>query len=120
MFQVLFFFHNFLQSSLQKSFQFVFYKFRKIKSFECPKSVRNYKQIMLGTSDTWQTSHLFKRTSVLYCKLSDLLSGQTDNQLPPHIRILFFWQPQIFSPFNINDNRLSISHSVLFSEFPNF
>ena len=46
MFQVLFFFHNFLQNSLQKSFQFIFlffYKFTKtkIKSFECPKSIRN-------------------------------------------------------------------------------
>ena len=23
------------------------------KSFECPKSMRNYKKIMLGTSDAW-------------------------------------------------------------------
>ena len=29
----------------------------KIKSFECPKSIRNYeKKIMLGTSDTWSMS----------------------------------------------------------------
>ena len=36
----LFFFHNFLQNSLQKSFQFILYNFTKIKikSFECPKS----------------------------------------------------------------------------------
>ena len=43
------FFHNFLQNSLQKSFQFIFsffYKFTKIKikSFECPKSIRNYEK----------------------------------------------------------------------------
>ena len=48
MFQVLFFFHNFLQNSLQKSFQVTFfsYKFTKIKinSFECPKSIRNYEK----------------------------------------------------------------------------
>ena len=45
MFQVLFFFHNFLQNSLQKLFQFFFfYRSTKIemKSFECLKSMRNY------------------------------------------------------------------------------
>ena len=41
---ILFFFHNFLQSSLQKSFQFIFLFFcnftkTKIRSFECPKSI---------------------------------------------------------------------------------
>ena len=29
----------------------------KIKSFECPKSIRNDKKI-LGTSDAWSMSHL--------------------------------------------------------------
>ena len=50
MFQVLSFFNNFLQTSLQKSFQFFFYNFKKIKikSFECPKSIRNYKK-----NDAW-------------------------------------------------------------------
>ena len=44
------------------------YKFTKIKikSFECPKSIRNYKKIMLGTSDTWSMSHLSNRPSELY------------------------------------------------------
>ena len=42
-------FHNFLQNSLQKLFQFIilcFYKFTKIiiKSFECPKSITNYEK----------------------------------------------------------------------------
>ena len=36
----------------------------KIKSFECPKSIRNYKKATLGTSDTWLTSHLSQETSV--------------------------------------------------------
>ena len=45
MFQVLFFFHNFLQNSLENSFQYIFlfflYKFTKIKkkSFECPNAL---------------------------------------------------------------------------------
>ena len=43
----------------------------KIKSFECPKSITNYEKIMLGTSDAWSVSHLSKRTSVLYLRLSD-------------------------------------------------
>ena len=45
MFQVLIFFHDFLQNSLQKSFQFIFLFFyeitkAKIKSFDCPKSIK--------------------------------------------------------------------------------
>ena len=49
MFQVLFFFYNFLQKSLQKSFQFIFlffYNFSKIKvkSFDCPKYIKNYEK----------------------------------------------------------------------------
>ena len=67
MFQVLFFFHNFLQNSLQKSFEFIyfllFYKFTKIriKSFECPKSIRNYEKIMLGTLHNLSMSCLSHR-----------------------------------------------------------
>ena len=43
------FFHNFLQNSLQKSFQFIFLLFHnftknKVKSFECPKSIKNYEK----------------------------------------------------------------------------
>ena len=65
-FQVLFLFLNFLQNSLQKLFQFIFlffYNFTKIKinSFECPKSIRNYEKIMLGTSDAWSLRHLSHR-----------------------------------------------------------
>ena len=40
------FFHNFLQNSLQKWFQFILFLFTKIKikNFECPKSIRNYEK----------------------------------------------------------------------------
>ena len=63
----IFFFHNFLQNSLQKYFQFFFfYNFTKIKLkiFECSKSMRNYeKKIILGTSDAWSMSRLAHRPS---------------------------------------------------------
>ena len=75
MFQVIFLFHNFLQKFLQKPFQFiydVFYKFTK-KSFECPKSIENYKEI-----NAWNIRRLddesfvlkHQRTRVLYCRLT--------------------------------------------------
>ena len=36
----------------------------KIKSLECPESIRNYeKKIMLGTSDAWSMSRSFQRPS---------------------------------------------------------
>ena len=79
MFQVLFFFHDFLQNSLQKWFQFIFlffYKFTKIKtkSFECPKSIRNYKKnnasnIRRLVDESFVPAN--QQTSVLYCRLSD-------------------------------------------------
>jgi hypothetical protein len=61
------FFLNFLQNSLQKSFQFIFlffFRFTKknIKSFDCPKSIRNYgRKIILGTSEAWLMSRLAQR-----------------------------------------------------------
>ena len=80
MFQVLFFFHIFLQNSLQKLFQFIFlffYKITKIKikSFECPKSIRNYEK-----NNAWSIRHLVddllvpssKQPSVIYCRLTNL------------------------------------------------
>ena len=76
----IFFFHNFLQNSLQKSFQLFFYNFTKmkIKSFECPKSVRNYEKKILGTSDAWSTSHLSHQPSelayyIIDCRISTYL-----------------------------------------------
>ena len=79
MFQALYFFHEFLQNSFQKSFQFIFLfsfnNFTKIKEmiFECP--VRNYKK-----NNAWNIRHLVdesfvpvnQQTSELYCRLSDL------------------------------------------------
>ena len=73
-----YFFHNFLQNSLQKLFQLIFlffHKFTKIKSFECPKSIGNYKK-----NNAWDIRCLVdesfvpanQRTSVLCCRLSDL------------------------------------------------
>ena len=70
-------FHNFLQNSLQKSFQFIF-KFCitkiEIKSFECPKSIRNWKK-----NNAWNIRHLVddsfvpssKPPSIMYCRLTD-------------------------------------------------
>ena len=48
----------------------------KIKSFECPKSIRNYEK-----KNTWNVRHLVNKsfvqsaqqTRVLYCRLSDFL-----------------------------------------------
>ena len=60
---ITFFFHKILPNSLQKPFHFFSFFDKiteiKIKSFECPKSIRNYekKKIMLGTSDNWSISH---------------------------------------------------------------
>ena len=57
-------------------FNYFFHKITKIeiKSFECPKSIRNYKK------NTWNVRHLVnesfvasvQQTSVLYCKLLDI------------------------------------------------
>ena len=35
----------------------------KLKSFEYPKSIRNYEQKILGTSDAWSMSRLSHRPS---------------------------------------------------------
>ena len=35
----------------------------KIKSFECPKSIKEIYKIILGTSDAWWPSHWSQRTS---------------------------------------------------------
>ena len=61
-------------------FSYFFYNFTKIKikSFECPKSIRNYeKKILLGTSDAWLMSCLSQRPSVLYWRLSYLWTHPT-------------------------------------------
>merc|ERR1712016_26656 len=68
MFQLLFFFHDFLQNSLQKYFQSIclfLLKNTKIKGkrFECSKSIKSLKKIILGTSDAWSTIRLSNRPS---------------------------------------------------------
>ena len=42
------------------SFYYFFYKITKlkIKSFECPKSIKSIRKIILGTSDSWSTIRL--------------------------------------------------------------
>jgi hypothetical protein len=69
------FFHSFLQTSLQKLFIFIFlfsYDFTKIKikSFEYPKSIRNYEKKMLGTSDAWSMNSSYQQPNVLYWRFS--------------------------------------------------
>ena len=74
-----FFFHNFVQNSLQKLFNLSFdflqiYKNKNKESFECPMSIKYYEKI-----DAWNIRRLVdklfvtstQRTSVLYCRLSD-------------------------------------------------
>ena len=81
-----YFFHDFLQNSLQKSFQFIFYFYKftkiKIKSFVCPKSIRNYEK-----NNAWNirclVDELFvpsiQRPSVLYWRLSDFKCREISN-----------------------------------------
>merc|ERR1712051_984568 len=79
MFQVLFLLHHFLQNSLQKSFRFIFLIFYKItklkiKSFECPKSIKSIRKnnawnIRLLVDDSFVP--FSKQPSVIYCRLTD-------------------------------------------------
>ena len=74
-----YFFHDFLQNSLQKYFQSICLFFLKntkikVKSFECPKSIKSLKKIILGTSDAWSTIRLSNRPSDpawIYLRLTD-------------------------------------------------
>ena len=70
MFQVLFFFHNFLQNSLQNGFNLFFYKFTKIKIeiFECPKSIRNYEK-----NNAWNIRQLVGESFVPANQLTSVL-----------------------------------------------
>ena len=84
-FQVLsFFFIKSCKILLQKPFQFIFlfffYKITKMKrkSFECPKSIRNYEKKILGMSNAWLTIHLFHRPiESAYCILNWQISRLT-------------------------------------------
>ena len=51
----------------------------KIKSFECPKSIRNLKKkIMLGTSECWSMSHSFQEPSILFLKIVGFLDSNKE------------------------------------------
>ena len=57
----------------------------KIKSFECPKSIRNHEKKKLGTSDAWSTSHLSHRPSepayyIVDCRI--LEEGENNKEDP--------------------------------------
>ena len=55
------FFSQFLAKSFPK-IVLIYFFIIKIKSFECPKSIRNSeKKIMLGTSDTWSMNRSSQR-----------------------------------------------------------
>ena len=52
----------------------------KIKSFECPKSIKNYEKKMLETSDAWSTSGLSHWPSkpayyIVDCRILDTFSA---------------------------------------------
>ena len=71
-------FSQFLAKSFSKIVSIYFFMI-KIKSFECPKSIRNNeKKIMLGTSDAWSTSHLSQHPSepvyyIVDCRIFTLI-----------------------------------------------
>ena len=77
------FFYDFLQNSLQKSFQSIFscfYNFTKTKimSFECPKSIKNNEKRILGMPDAWSTSRLSHQPRepayiIVDCRFSNVL-----------------------------------------------
>ena len=97
----IFFFHNFLQNSFQRSFQFIYFYFYcnftkvKIKSYECSKSKRptvlfSIHQIILGPSNTWLMRRSTQWPSVLYWRLLDFRAHHcTENWLL--ITDWFFW-----------------------------
>ena len=84
MFQVLFFswfLAKFFAKILSIYFLIFFYKIRKIKSFECPKSIKIIKR-----NNTWNVILLVdnsfvpssKQPSVIYCRLTDLMTEMAD------------------------------------------
>ena len=70
---------------------YFFYKITKIK-FECPKSIKSIKKIILGTSDSWSTIRLSHRPSnpaqyIVDWRISRHVSGP---------RIIYKWQDKTF------------------------
>ena len=85
-----YFFHDFLQNSLQKYFQSICLFFLKntkikVKSFKCPKSIKSLKKIILGTLDAWSTIRLSNRPSDpgwIYLRLTDFKALVCTFRLP--------------------------------------
>ena len=78
MFQVSFFFTISCRIVCKNIFNLFVYFFLntkiKVKSFECPKSIKILKKIILGTSDAWSTIRLSNRPSDpawIYLRLTD-------------------------------------------------
>ena len=66
-----------MEWNCKSHFNFLFYNFTKIKvkSFECLKSAKSLKEIILGTSDAWSTICLSYRPSdpaLIYLRLTNL------------------------------------------------
>ena len=82
MFQVLYFFMISCRILCKNTFNLFVYFFKKntkikVKSFECPKSIKSLKKIILGTSDAWSTIRLSNRpseTAWIYLRLTDFWS----------------------------------------------
>ena len=97
-----YFFHNFLQNFLQKSFQFIFFVF----SFECPKFYFQSIKIILGPSDDWSMKRLTQRPSVLYWRLLDLctaISYRAYREVPVLKTCSLLWEQD-----PCNSNRFSL------------
>ena len=82
MFQVLFFFIISCKILCKNCFNLFSYNFTKIKikSFECPKSIRIMKKIILGISDAWSMSRSSHRPSepayyIEDCRISSQTGG---------------------------------------------
>ena len=65
----------------------------KIKSFECPESIRNYEKKILGTSEAWSTSRLSHRPSepayhFVDCRILILQIGNTNQKLSKPLDVI--------------------------------
>ena len=71
---------------------YISYKITKIriKSFECPKSIRKFEKKVLGTSDTWSMSRLSDRSSKPAYYIVDCRISERCNALRRHIDFFVF------------------------------
>ena len=71
---------------------------------------------MLGTSDAWLKSHLFQRTSVLYCRLSDFkfhFIQIIEKYWKEHYMLKFEWGSESQNMIKFNVRALVISKGYL-------